>query len=162
LAELKAYGLAFPGAHEKAPWPGHNDVAVNDKTFVYLNVPGEPLGIGCKLPKSGNVALMLPWVKPMEYGMGKSGWVSATPPADQPAPIEMFKEWIDESYRAQAPKKLVARIGTAPPATAAKKPAAKKAAPAKTAKATKATKAKATKTKAAKAKAAKAKAAKRK
>jgi predicted DNA-binding protein (MmcQ/YjbR family) len=133
MEELKAYGLAFPGAHEKAPWPGHNDVAVNDKTFVYLNAPGEPLGVGCKLPKSSHVALMLPWVKPMEYGMGKSGWVSATPPADQAAPVEMFKEWIDESYRAQAPKKLVAQIGTvvakAAPVKApakAKKPAAKK------------------------------------
>ena len=136
LEELKAYGLAFPGAHPKAPWPGHNDVAVNDKTFVYLNAPGDPLGIGCKLPTSGNVALMLPWVKPMEYGMGKSGWVSATPPADQAVPIEMFKEWIDESYRAQAPKKLVAQIGTAPAKAApvkanAKKPAAKKPAPKK-------------------------------
>ncbi len=134
LAELKAYGLAFPGAHEKAPWPGHNDVAVKDKTFVYLNAPGEPLGIGCKLPSSSNVALMLPWVKPMEYGMGKSGWVSATPPADQPAPIEMFKAWIDESYRAQAPKKLVAQLGAAP---ATKKAPAKRA-PAKKASAKKA------------------------
>jgi hypothetical protein len=27
-------------------------------------------------------------------------------------PIDMFKEWIDESYRAQAPKKLVASLAT--------------------------------------------------
>lgn len=135
LQELKAFGLAYPGAHEKAPWPGHNDVAVKDKTFVYLNVPGEPLGIGCKLPKTGNVALMLPWVKPMEYGMGKSGWVSATPPADQAVPIEMFKEWIDESYRAQAPKTLVKQIGTAPaPTKAAKKSTPKKSTPKKSTK----------------------------
>lgn len=132
LAELKAFGMAYPGAHEKAPWPGHNDLAVNDKTFAYLNVPGEPLGVGCKLPKSSHVALMLPWVKPMEYGMGKSGWVSATPPADQEYPIEMFKEWIDESYRAQAPKTLVKQLGgalpvaKAPAKPKAKKPAAKK------------------------------------
>jgi predicted DNA-binding protein (MmcQ/YjbR family) len=137
LEELKTFGLKYPGAHTKAPWPGHNDLAVNDKTFVYLNVPGDPLGIGCKLPKTGNVALLLPWVKPMAYGMGKSGWVSATPPADQAVPIEMFKEWIDESYRAQAPKALVKQIGGAAPAKAAakkpaaKKPAAKKAAPKK-------------------------------
>lgn len=129
LAELKAFGMAYPGAHEKAPWPGHNDLAVNDKTFAYLNVPGEPLGIGCKLPKTGNVALMLPWVKPMEYGMGKSGWVSATPPADQEYPIEMFKEWIDESYRAQAPKSLVKQLGGAPPV--AKAPAKAPKAPEK-------------------------------
>lgn len=132
LEELKAFAMAYPGTSEKAPWPGHNDVAVNDKTFVYLNVPGEPLGIGCKLARSSHVALMLPWVKSMAYGMGKYGWVSATPPPDQPVPIEMFKEWIDESYRDQAPKKLVAQLGAAPATAAstaktAKKPAAKTA-----------------------------------
>ena len=148
MAELKAFAMAYPGTSEKAPWRGHNDVAVNDKTFVYLSAPGEPLGVGCKLSKSSHVALMLPWVKPMEHGMGKWGWVSATPPADQEYPIEMFKAWIDESYRDQAPKKLVAQLGSAPAAKpakksatksvakkpAAKKPAAKKAAPKKKAK----------------------------
>lgn len=126
MEELKAFAMAYPGTSEKAPWPGHNDVAVNDKTFVYLNSPGEPLGIGCKLPKTGNVALMLPWVKPMPYGMGKWGWVSATPPADQPVPMEMFKEWIDESYRDQAPKKFLAQLGPAPAKPVKKKPTAKK------------------------------------
>ena len=28
--------LSFPGAHGKAPWPDHDDLAVNDKTFAYL------------------------------------------------------------------------------------------------------------------------------
>jgi predicted DNA-binding protein (MmcQ/YjbR family) len=113
LAELRAFGLAYPGAHTKSPWPGHDDLAVNDKTFAYLSVPGEPFGISCKLPKSSGVALMLPWAKPTAYGLGKSGWVSAQPPPDEPIPIEMFKQWIDESYRAQAPKKLIAQIGAA-------------------------------------------------
>jgi predicted DNA-binding protein (MmcQ/YjbR family) len=127
LKELRAYGLALPGAHTKSPWPGHLDLAVNDKTFAYLSIDGEPFSIGCKLPASQSVALMLPFVTPMAYGLGKSGWVSAQL-ADQPVPVEMFKAWIDESYRAQAPKKLVAQIGaelvTKKPAK--KKPAAKK------------------------------------
>ena len=123
LLELRAFGLAYPGAHVKSPWPGHHDLAVKDKTFAYMSLEGEPLSVGCKLPRSAHVALMLPFVKPMAYGLGKSGWVSATPPEDQPVPIDMFKEWLDESYRAQAPKKLVAQIGAAP---AAKAPAKKK------------------------------------
>jgi hypothetical protein len=114
LAELHAFGLGYPGAHTKSPWPGHNDLAVNDKTFAYLSVPGEPLSVGCKLPQSSHLALMLPFVTPMAYGLGKSGWVTAKPPIDRPIPIEMFKQWIDESYRAQAPKKLVAQIGPGP------------------------------------------------
>jgi len=126
LLELRAFGLAYPGAHTKSPWPGHLDLAVNDKTFAYLSLEGDPLGISCKLPSSSAVALMLPFCKPAAYGLGKSGWVAAQFPADDEPPIDMLKQWIDESYRAQAPKKLVAAIG-APTAKAAapkkKKPA---------------------------------------
>ena len=50
---------------------------------------------------------MLPFAKPTGYGLGKSGWVTATFAAGDEPPVEMFKAWIDESYRAQAPKKLV-------------------------------------------------------
>jgi hypothetical protein len=119
LKELRAYGLGLPGAHTKSPWPGHLDLAVNDKTFAYLSVEGEPLSISCKLPRSGAVALMLPFAKPTPYGLGKSGWVSAQFPADQPPPpLDMLKAWIDESYRAQAPKKLIAVLDGSPPARA--------------------------------------------
>ena len=110
LKELREFGLAYPGAHTKSPWPGHLDLAVRDKTFAYLSIEGEPFRISCKLPQSGPAALMFPFTEPTGYGLGRSGWVSAAPPVDKPLPIEMFKEWIDESYRAQAPKKLVAQI----------------------------------------------------
>jgi predicted DNA-binding protein (MmcQ/YjbR family) len=131
LRELKTFGLAYPGAHRKSPWPGHDDLAVNDKTFAYLSVPGEPLGISCKLPQSCGMALMLPFTSPTAYGLGKSGWVSAKfGPGDKP-PVELLKEWIDESYRAQAPKKLVKQLdaeGQAPVAASKAAPAKKKAA----------------------------------
>lgn len=123
LKELRAFGLAYPGAHLKSPWPGHMDLAVKDKTFAYLSVEGEPLGISCKLPQSNAIALMLPFTQPTEYGLGKSGWVSAKPAPDQ-IDVDMFKAWIDESYRAQAPKKLIAELdgaaGAKAPAKAAK------------------------------------------
>ena len=109
LEEIRAFGLAYPGAHTKSPWPGHLDLAVNDKTFAYLSIEGQPFGISCKLPQSHVAALMLPFTKPAGYGLGKSGWISATFD-DEPPPIEMLKEWIEESYRAQAPKKLVAAL----------------------------------------------------
>jgi predicted DNA-binding protein (MmcQ/YjbR family) len=118
LKQLRAFGLAYPGAHTKSPWPGHLDLAVNDKTFAYLSLEGEPFGISCKLPRSSSIALMLPFAKPTGYGLGKSGWVSASPPEDEPVPVDLFKDWIDESYRAQAPKKLVAQLDGAPVAIA--------------------------------------------
>ncbi len=127
LKELRAFGLAYPGAHTKSPWPGHLDLAVNDKTFAYLSLEGEPLGISCKLPRSRDIALMLPFCKPAGYGLGKSGWVAAQMGPNDETPVDLFKAWIDESYRAQAPKKLVKELdarGTAeaPAVTARKKP----------------------------------------
>jgi predicted DNA-binding protein (MmcQ/YjbR family) len=130
LAELRAFGLAYPGAHLKSPWPGHLDLAVKDKTFAYLSVEGEPLGISCKLPSSSAMALLLPFCKPTAYGLGKSGWVSATF-EDEGVDVAMLKAWIDESYRAQAPKKLIASLTTAPvggASSAAKRPARRAAA----------------------------------
>jgi hypothetical protein len=32
----------LPGAHRKAPWPNHDDLAVRDKSFAHLPVAGEP------------------------------------------------------------------------------------------------------------------------
>ena len=126
LKELRAWGLShFPGAHTKSPWPGHGDLAVNDKTFAYLSIEGEPFSISCKLPQSSSVALMLPMCTPTAYGLGKSGWVSATFDDKTPPPLDMLKQWIDESYRAQAPKKLLKQLEegkTPPPAPAKGKP----------------------------------------
>ena len=110
LVELRKFGLAYPEAHTKSPWPGHLDLAVKDKTFAYLSLEGEPLKVSCKLPQSGDAALMFPFAKPTEYGLGKSGWVTAVFPDGEPPPVELLKAWIDESYRAQAPKKLVALL----------------------------------------------------
>lgn len=110
LQALRAFGLAYPGAHTKSPWPGHLDLAVKDKTFAYLSVEGEPFHISCKLPRSGQDALWLPFTKPTAYGLGKSGWVTAELQAGEPVPVDLFKRWIDESYRAQAPKKLLALL----------------------------------------------------
>lgn len=110
LEELRAFGLAYPGAHTKSPWPGHLDLAVKDKTFAYLSIEGEPFSISCKLPQSNVVALMLPFAKPTGYGLGKSGWVSATFPQGEVPPKDLLKAWIDESYRAQAPKRFVASL----------------------------------------------------
>lgn len=126
LEELRAFGLAYPGAHTKSPWPGHLDLAVKDKTFAYLSLEGEPLSISCKLPHSCDMALMLPFTTPTAYGLGKSGWVSARFGEGEAIPVDMLKSWIDESYRAQAPKKLVA---TLPAAAAAPEKPRKAAAP---------------------------------
>ena len=117
--KLKKFGLAYPEAHSKSPWPGHDDLAVRNKTFAFLSAAGEPLRITCKLPLTGQMALTLPFASPTGYGLGRSGWVTATfGPKDVP-PFDLLKDWIDESYRAQAPKKLVASLADDPRRVAA-------------------------------------------
>lgn len=110
LKALRAFGLAYPGAHSKAPWPDHDDLAVNDKTFAYLPVAGQPFSLSVKLPYTGEVALQLPYAKPTAYGLGRSGWVSFTPTEGEMPGLDQLEDWIDESYRAQAPRKLVKEL----------------------------------------------------
>jgi predicted DNA-binding protein (MmcQ/YjbR family) len=110
LQELRAFGLAYPGAEIKSPWPGHKDLAVKGKTFAYLSVEGEPFSISFKLPYTGEEARRLGFAAPTAYGLGKSGWVTFTPEPDEIPSIEQLRNWLDESYRAQAPRKLAAQI----------------------------------------------------
>ncbi|QAY79120.1 MmcQ/YjbR family DNA-binding protein [Sphingosinicella sp. BN140058] len=110
LKALRAWGLGFPGAHSKSPWPGHDDLAVNDKTFAYLAADGEPFSLSVKLPYTHSVALDLRFAKPTGYGLGKSGWVTMTPGDEEMPSLDQLKDWIDESYRAQAPKRLVREL----------------------------------------------------
>jgi predicted DNA-binding protein (MmcQ/YjbR family) len=109
LGKLRAFGLGYPGAHRKSPWPGHDDLAVNDKTFAYLSAEGEPFSISFKLPYTSHEALKLPFAKPTGYGLGRSGWVTLEPGAGEMPPIEMLESWIDESYRAQRRENLPRR-----------------------------------------------------
>jgi len=110
VEDLRAWGLTLPGAHRKSPWPDHDDLAVNDKTFAYLPAKGAPFSLSCKLPYTGYDALQLPFAKPTAYGLGKSGWVSFDPPTDAIPSLDQLKAWVEESYRAQAPKRLVKQL----------------------------------------------------
>ena len=107
VEELRAWGLTLPGAHRKSPWPEHDDLAVKDKTFAYLPAKGRPFSLSCKLPYE---ALKLPFAELTGYGLGKSGWVSFNPPADAIPSSDQLKAWVEESYRAQAPKTLVRKL----------------------------------------------------
>lgn len=110
LKALKAFALSLPGTQPKSPWPGHDDVAVNDKTFLYLSTSDGALSVGVKLPVSGKEVLALPNAQPMGYGLGKSGWVSLAFGKEPEVPVDTVRKWILESYRAQAPKRLVKEL----------------------------------------------------
>jgi predicted DNA-binding protein (MmcQ/YjbR family) len=114
---LKAFGLAFPGAHSKSPWPEHDDLAVKGKTFAFMSVAGRPLSMSVKLTVSHAEALQHPFAKPTGYGLGKSGWVTLNFEAVDKPPVDLLKRWILESYRAVAPKRMVAQLEAEQPWT---------------------------------------------
>ncbi|MES2948079.1 MAG: MmcQ/YjbR family DNA-binding protein [Pseudomonadota bacterium] len=115
LKKLKAFGPSLPGTQPKSPWPGHDDVAVNNKTFVYLSVHDGKLSVSTKLQVSGKVVLELPNSKPTGYGLGKSGWVTVGFNTDEPVILDTVMHWMMESYRAQAPKRLLKELEAAQP-----------------------------------------------
>jgi predicted DNA-binding protein (MmcQ/YjbR family) len=104
---LLAAALAYPDAWKDHPW-GENVAKVGKKVFAFFGVPEEGVvALSVKLPASSDMALSLPFVQSTGYGLGKSGWVTARFAAGEEVPTAMLLEWIDESYRAVAPKTLV-------------------------------------------------------
>ena len=112
---LRALALGYPETREEFPW-GERVIKVRGKVFLFMgHGHGEGQGprllsLSVKLPATGTMALLLPFVEPTGYGLGKSGWITAQLPSAAAAPINLIAEWIDESYRAVAPKSLVAQL----------------------------------------------------
>ncbi|MFL6261188.1 MAG: MmcQ/YjbR family DNA-binding protein [Thermoanaerobaculia bacterium] len=106
---LRELALAFPEVYEELPW-GHRAMKVRKKAFAFIAVDEEGLSLSLKLPASGVMALALPFTSPTGYGLGKSGWVTCRFAPGDEIPFELLAEWLDESYRAIAPKKLAARL----------------------------------------------------
>jgi predicted DNA-binding protein (MmcQ/YjbR family) len=102
--KLIQFGNTLPGATE-----GHTVLKIRKKVFVFFGGEVEPaniLSVTVKLPISGEMALTLPYCEPAGHGLGKSGWVQATLQSGDDIDIDMFKDWIVQSYRTVAPKKL--------------------------------------------------------
>lgn len=111
-SELRAFALSFPEAREEFPW-GESAFKISGKVFVFMYVHAEGLNLSLKLPLSNENALAQPFAEPTGYGLGKSGWVTSKFGTHERVPMETLKRWIEESYRAVAPKKFVALLGGA-------------------------------------------------
>jgi predicted DNA-binding protein (MmcQ/YjbR family) len=120
--------LGYPQAAEDHPWE-HTVVKVPGKTgkiFVFVDASEGRFSLTAKLPRSSQAALTLPFTEATGYGLGKSGWITASFEKGEDIPVELMLEWLDESYRAVAPKRAVKALDGGPPAPAAKPKAAKK------------------------------------
>ena len=106
---LRDFALGYPETIEEFPWD-HRAIKVRKKIFVTLCSEDGGLSITVKLPDSNLDALTLPFTEPTHYGLGKHGWITARFASKERPPLELLRDWIDESYRAIAPKKLIAQL----------------------------------------------------
>lgn len=110
---VRAFALGLPGAVEEFPW-GETVAKVHRKVFVFLGAGdgGHPLRVTVKLREetAHAHALTCPGAEPAGYGLGRAGWVSVPlEPKGAPA-AALLCDWVEESYRAIAPKRFVAEL----------------------------------------------------
>ena len=108
--KLLAFALSLPEAAEDHPWD-ETVAKVRKKVFVFFG--GDPTRdkITVKLVESHGHALSIEGAEPSGYGLGKAGWV--TIPVDaEGVDHEVLCDWVEESYRIVAPKRLVAALET--------------------------------------------------
>lgn len=104
-AALRKAALAYPETREDHPW-GESAFKVREKVFLFMSEADGCLRLTCKLPDSRDFALLLPFAQPTGYGLGRSGWVTATFGPKEPIPLPLLLDWMDESFRAVAPKRV--------------------------------------------------------
>jgi predicted DNA-binding protein (MmcQ/YjbR family) len=107
---VRTFALSLPEAYEDHPW-GESVVKVNKKIFVFLGADHGSEGrmMSVKVPDSNAQALMVPGAEPTGYGLGRGGWVTVPLTRGAP-PLAVLTDWVEESYRAVAPKRFAQRL----------------------------------------------------
>ena len=111
-AQVRAFALSLPETVEEHPW-GEDVVKVRGKIFVFLGTAtSERPRMTVKLDESHGHAISIQGAEPTGYGLGTSGWVTIPFRAKGVRP-DLLCEWIEESYRIVAPKRLAAQLDEA-------------------------------------------------
>jgi predicted DNA-binding protein (MmcQ/YjbR family) len=110
IDELERFALSLPEAWPDNPW-GDRVVKVAKKIFVFLSSPeSERQGLTVKLPDSHDHGLSFEGAVLPGYGLGKAGWVTIYVDGVPKDEREVLLDFVEESYRAIAPKKLVKQL----------------------------------------------------
>lgn len=118
--QVRAFALSLPCAIEDLPW---GEVAIKvdypprpkgngfrrGPMFAWLGSPDAPTpAVAVKLTASYDEAVAVAGATPTTMsGLGHWGWLTV-PLAG--ADLDVVRDWIEESYRNVAPKKLVAEL----------------------------------------------------
>ena len=112
---LLAFALKLPDAYEDHPW-GEDVAKVRTKIFAFLGLGEDPTNLAMTVKlrdESHHHALSVLGAAPTGYGLGRSGWVTV-PLRDTTPPIDVLKDWVEESYRLVAPKRLLVELDERP------------------------------------------------
>jgi predicted DNA-binding protein (MmcQ/YjbR family) len=112
--KLLEFALGLPGAWLDHPW-GEDVAKVGPKVFVFLGLDDDPkhVGMTVKLDESHSQALSVPGAEPSGYGLGRWGWVTVPFRTTTP-PLDVLRDWVEESYRRIASRQLVAELDGRP------------------------------------------------
>lgn len=108
---IRKHALSYPETAEEFPW-GESAFKVKGKTFVFMRDDASGVSFSVKVPVSRDLALSLSGAEPTHYGLGSKGWVTIVPDGETPMHVLTFL--IDESYRAVAPKRVLAQLPEPP------------------------------------------------
>lgn len=118
---MRAFALGLPNAAEDFPWgepvvkihkrdiepPRWRQGLVHGPMFLWLGRPdAEVPSVAVKLTASPDAAVALAGATPTTHsGLGQWGWLTVPLPGTD---LDLVCEWVEESYRSKAPKKLIA------------------------------------------------------
>ena len=106
---VEGFGLSLPEAWMDTPWDEGHVSKVGKKIFAYYGTQDEP-GLSVKLTESLDHALTLPGAAPMGYGLGRHGWTHIPLANLHDEDSDVLLDFVEESYRAVAPKALVKQL----------------------------------------------------
>jgi predicted DNA-binding protein (MmcQ/YjbR family) len=102
------FALSLPETTQEQPWEDEVVVKVRGKIFVFAG-PEDSKRMSVKLAESHAHALAVEGAEPTGYGLGKAGWVTV-PYRATGVSLPILRDWVEESYRIVAPKRLVAQL----------------------------------------------------
>src|SRR5688572_18565345 len=112
-AAMRDRALGYPESEEAFPW-GERAIKVKGKASLFRRLGDSELSCSVQLARTGIQALALPFVKPTECGLGKHGWVTVRLTKTTKPLTDQCMLWIDESFRAVAPKRALAALDGEP------------------------------------------------
>ena len=109
IRALRSRALAFPEVVEGDSCVKRS-FKVRKRGFLYLGEKADEYNVMVKLGPSLEEATALVNARPDTWSVGKGGWaILKFDPAEHP-PAGLLERWMEESYRLQAPKTLVAAL----------------------------------------------------